>query len=130
MKNLIKFLEINLAATLVVVGIIVWCIIGIMNFHPNLDWLECIIYFISLLLLVLQFSLWRNHKMFNKELLYFFLTMLIGNVSMFLLALNSSYIRLSSLSFVLALGAIATICSFIVVLKILAWSFNSLIKGK
>jgi hypothetical protein len=128
MKKFIEFFKINVAALLVVFSMVCYINIGLGDSHGRFDYLESIIYSLSLFLLLIQFLIWKKHKMLSQNLVSFFLALLIGNISMLLLALNSFFDYSNSLSFVVGVGAIATISIAITFLKLLTWLIFFIVK--
>ncbi len=129
MKNIIKFLEINLSAIIALLIMASFIIIQLKNLDPIIPrFFNIIIYSASFILLLLQFLIWKENKMLNKDLISFFIALMVSNIAILKLELLPSGDNF--LGEALILGSIVTISMAIVFIKIITWLFLINFKNK
>lgn len=127
MKKIIKFFEINLSAVLVIMVMIIFIVIEVNNISPKIpQLLKITLHFCSLFLLLLQFFIWKENDMLNKDLLSFFIALLIANISIITLILMPSGNDL--LGYFLTLGTISIIAILFSFIKVFIWFLSFLFR--
>ena len=123
-KNILVFLQENLAIILACLAIAIWVVIDIArnggDIYQYVNQVVVLIYILSFFLLLLQILIWKQKGKLTKKKNLFFATIIIGNIALLLLQFTDT--KMESVLIFFVLSAIIYLSFILAIIQLIVYS--------